>query len=209
MLLQRKENPSNKPDTVWKGVSFLNSCLHLLFLSNSFSFNHDCFLYLLCPSASGGCKSPFNALYDSFLFLFIPGWFVTRLKLFSSYISFTSVLFHSFQDAAFIILFLVWLLNWRTNLCLWCFFGTALLSQLTLAPESLHSMVGRKDDWRKNSYCMRTKSYFSLPHSLEELAKILIYWDSSCLEQIRTIGSMKEWLPGRSHQGWKVEQTRL
>lgn len=56
---------------------------------------------------------------------------------------------------------------------------------------------------------MRTKSYFSFPHSLEKLAKVLISWDSSSLEQIRTIGSMKEWLSGRSDQGQKVEQTGL
>lgn len=120
-------------------VSFLDSCLHLLFLSNSIYFNHDCFLHLLCSLTSGAWKSPFSALCErAFLFSTNPRLFLGSSNSFH-HISVTSVLLYWFHDVAFIILFLVWLLNWRTGLHLLrdAFFGTTLLTLDTRWLQSL------------------------------------------------------------------------
>lgn len=72
---KKKKNQHNPPTNLTpfeNADSFLHSCLNLIFLSNSSSFNHDCFLHLLCTSTSGGWKSPFNALYEFFIYLFSP-----------------------------------------------------------------------------------------------------------------------------------------
>lgn len=141
----------HKPSTFWKCI-FLP--IFTCFLSQTLSFNHDCFFHFLCLSTSDGWESPFNVLLDDFFFLLIPGCFLTHPRAlltihlcnYSSSSSIPECCFHyTLSNTTVEVTSILWFQHQA-------FWHSLARSWHKLAPESLHLEEVSKDDSRKNSY---------------------------------------------------------